>query len=166
MSGGSGSEDEHDGTFWADLQSVGQQQPRSSSAQPRRSSAEPAVKASVQEARPEAVVVHLDIDCFFAQVEERADPSLKGRPVGVQQNMEVAAVNYEARAFGLFNRISVQEALRLCPQLTLVRGDNFVNGASVDHHLYVDSPAVLTRGPSALQVCSATARQATACSAS
>jgi len=46
----------------------------------------------------------------------------------VQQNMEVAAVNYEARAHGLFNRISVLEALRLCPALVLVRGDNAVDG--------------------------------------
>jgi DNA polymerase iota len=78
------------------------------------------------------VVVHLDVDCFFAQVEERLDTSLKGKPMGVQQNMEVAAVNYEARAFGLFNRISVQEARRLCPHLVLVRGDNGVNGKSAN----------------------------------
>jgi DNA polymerase-4 len=45
----------------------------------------------------------------------------------VQQNMEIAAVNYEARAFGLYNRISVAEGVRLCPQLVLVRGDNGVN---------------------------------------
>ena len=49
--------------------------------------------------------------------------------MGVQQHMEVAAVNYEARSFGLFNRISVQEALKLCPHLVLIRGDNGVNGA-------------------------------------
>jgi nucleotidyltransferase/DNA polymerase involved in DNA repair len=53
--------------------------------------------------------------------------SLRGLPLGVQQNMEIAAVNYEARAFGLYNRISVQEGVRLCPQLVLVRGDNGVN---------------------------------------
>jgi DNA polymerase-4 len=41
---------------------------------------------------------------------------------------QVAAVNYEARAYGLFNRISVEEALRRCPALVLVRGDNAVNG--------------------------------------
>ena len=71
-----------------------------------------------------AVVIHCDIDYFFAQVEEIANPDLKHRPMGVQQNMEVAAVNYEARAFGLFNRIMVKDALRLCPDLVLVRGDN------------------------------------------
>lgn len=41
---------------------------------------------------------------------------------------QVAAVNYEARAYGLFNRISVEEALRRCAGLVLVRGDNAVNG--------------------------------------
>jgi len=60
------------------------------------------------------------------QVEE-VRLSLRGRPLGVQQNMEIAAVNYEARAFGLHNRISVAEGVRLCPQLVLVRGDNGVN---------------------------------------
>ena len=68
------------------------------------------------------VVVHIDIDYFFAQVEERERPELKKQPFGVQQNMEVAAVNYLARGFGLYNRISVKEALRRCPDLVLVRG--------------------------------------------
>ena len=54
------------------------------------------------------MIAHLDVDCFFAQVEE-VRLSLRGRPLGVQQNMEIAAVNYEARAFGLYNRISVAE---------------------------------------------------------
>ena len=73
------------------------------------------------------MIAHLDVDCFFAQVEELR-LGVRGQPLGVQQNMEVAAVNYEARAFGLYNRISVAEALRRCPQLVLVRGDNGVNG--------------------------------------
>ena len=72
------------------------------------------------------MIAHLDVDCFFAQVEE-VRLSLRGRPLGVQQNMEIAAVNYEARAFGLYNRISVAEGKRLCPDLVLVRGDNGVN---------------------------------------
>ncbi len=76
----------------------------------------------------ESVFIHIDVDYFFAQVEEIRDSRLVGRPVGVQQNMEVASVNYEARAFGLFNRISVQEARRLCPEIVLVRGDNDVDG--------------------------------------
>jgi hypothetical protein len=72
------------------------------------------------------MIAHLDVDCFFAQVEE-VRLSVRGRPLGVQQNMEIAAVNYEARAFGLYNRISVAEGKRLCPDLVLVRGDNGVN---------------------------------------
>ena len=72
------------------------------------------------------MIAHLDVDCFFAQVEE-VRLSLRGRPLGVQQNMEIAAVNYEARAHGLYNRISVEEGLRKCPDLMLVRGDNGIN---------------------------------------
>ena len=75
-----------------------------------------------------AVVVHFDLDYFFAQVEEVREPGLAERPVGVQQHMEVASVNYVARTFGLYNRISVADARRLCPTLVLVRGDNEVNG--------------------------------------
>ena len=73
-----------------------------------------------------AMIAHLDVDCFFAQVEE-VRLCVSGRPLGVQQNMEIAAVNYEAREFGLFNRISVEEGLRKCPDLILVRGDNGIN---------------------------------------
>ena len=73
------------------------------------------------------MIAHLDVDCFFAQVEE-VRLSLRGRPLGVQQNAEIAAVNYEARAFGLYNRISVTEGLRRCANLVLVRGDNGING--------------------------------------
>ncbi len=72
------------------------------------------------------MIAHLDVDCFFAQVEE-VRLSLRGRPLGVQQNMEIAAVNYEARAFGLYNRISVAEGLRRCPDIVLIRGDNAIN---------------------------------------
>ena len=73
------------------------------------------------------LIAHIDVDAFFAQVEE-VRLNVRGKPLGVQQNMEVAAVNYEARAFGLYNRISVADAKKLCPQLVLVRGDNGVNG--------------------------------------
>ena len=73
------------------------------------------------------VFVHLDVDYFFAQVEEVREPQLSTVPFGVQQHMEVACVNYKAREHGLFNRISVAEARRLCPALVLVRGDNDIN---------------------------------------
>jgi nucleotidyltransferase/DNA polymerase involved in DNA repair len=72
------------------------------------------------------MIAHLDVDCFFAQVEE-VRLSIRGKPLGVQQNMEIAAVNYEAREHGLYNRISLAEGLRRCPSLVLVRGDNEVN---------------------------------------
>ena len=72
------------------------------------------------------MIAHLDVDYFFAQVEE-VRLSLRGQPLGVQQNMELAAVNYEARVQGLYNRISVADAKRRCPNLILVRGDNGVN---------------------------------------
>ena len=72
-------------------------------------------------------IVHIDVDYFFAQVEEVRDPRLADMPFGVQQNMEVASVNYIAREHGLYNRISVADARRRCPELVLVRGDNGIN---------------------------------------
>ena len=70
--------------------------------------------------------VHFDVDYFFAQVEEVRDPSREA-PLGVRQHMEVASVNRQSQQFGLYNRISVAEAKRLCPTLVLVRGDNELN---------------------------------------
>ena len=77
--------------------------------------------------------------------------SLRGRPVGVQQNMEVAAVNYEAREFGLYNRISVAQALRLCPHLVLVRGDNGIN--AMQRYRHVSLPCTLAHPLFALIRC-------------
>lgn len=71
--------------------------------------------------------VHLDIDYFFAQVEELR-LGIKDKPIGVQQHMEIASVNYVARSYGLYNRISVAKAISLCPKIVLVRGDVEVNG--------------------------------------
>lgn len=81
----------------------------------------------MQQMEPPGAVLHLDINYFFAQVEELR-LGVVGRPLGVQQNMEVACVNYAARARGLYNRISVEAARKRCPELMLVRGDNGVNG--------------------------------------
>jgi DNA polymerase-4 len=72
-------------------------------------------------------IVHLDMDAFYASVESRDDPKLRGRPLAVGGSPEgrgvVAAASYEARAFGVRSAMPMARALRLCPELVIVRPD-------------------------------------------
>ncbi|WP_092202538.1 DNA polymerase IV [Blastococcus tunisiensis] len=78
--------------------------------------------------RREASVLHLDLDAFFAAVEQRDKPSLRGRPVvvgGVGGRGVVATASYEARAFGARSAMSTAEARRRCPSGTAFLGGRF-----------------------------------------
>ncbi len=72
-------------------------------------------------------IIHCDCDCFYAAVEMRDDPSLRGRPVAVGGRAEtrgvIATCNYEARAFGVHSAMPTARALQLCPQLVLLAPD-------------------------------------------
>ncbi len=117
-------------------------------------------------------IVHVDVDAFFASVEQVLDPRLRGRPVLVGRGV-VASASYEAKARGVRTAMSFRQALRLCPDAVVVAGayehyadygarvrrilENFtpsVESASLDdfyldftgaERLYPDWPAVLRR---------------------
>lgn len=72
-------------------------------------------------------IIHIDMDAFFASVEQRDHPELRGLPVAVGSSEErgvVAAASYEARRFGVHSAMSSAMARRLCPGLIFVDGSH------------------------------------------
>ena len=73
------------------------------------------------------VVIHLDQNAFFASVEQQANPELRGKPIAVigsHGRTVITTASYEARKFGVKTGMAKWEALKACPQLIFVVGDN------------------------------------------
>src|SRR3954470_18399253 len=72
-------------------------------------------------------IIHIDMDAFYASVEQRDAPELRGKPLAVGGRPDrrgvVAAASYEARAFGVYSAMSMAKAVRLCPSLVIVPPD-------------------------------------------
>ena len=70
------------------------------------------------------MILHIDMDAFYASIEERENPSLVGQPVIVGGTVEsrgvVAAANYEARKFGVHSAMAAGQAKRLCPHAVVI----------------------------------------------
>ncbi len=84
-------------------------------------------------------ILHVDMDAFYASVEQRDDAGLRGRPVAVGGRPEsrgvVCAASYEARKFGVRSALPMARAVRLCPELVIVRPD-FSKYAAVSRQVF------------------------------
>ena len=74
----------------------------------------------VSDVRSTATILHADLDSFYASVEQRDDPSLRGKPVVVGGGVVLAA-SYEAKAFGVSTGTPVYEARKNCPDIVLIQ---------------------------------------------
>ncbi|KAI5632920.1 impB/mucB/samB family domain-containing protein [Phthorimaea operculella] len=81
-------------------------------------------------------IIHIDIDCFYAQVEMVRAPELRDAPLGVQQKNIVVTSNYEARKHGVQKCMLVTEALKLCPNLKLVNGEDLHNYRAASNKIF------------------------------
>ncbi len=89
-------------------------------------------------------IIHIDADCFYASVEMRDDPSLRGRPIAVGGSSDhrgvISTCNYEARRFGIHSAMPSSTAKRLCPDILLLphRMDVYKEVSQKMHHIFYD----------------------------
>lgn len=84
-------------------------------------------------------IIHVDMDAFYAAIEQRDDPSLRGKPVVVGGSPErrgvVCTASYEARKFGVRSAMAMRTAVKLCPNAAIRRPD-FTRYTAVSRALY------------------------------
>lgn len=94
-----------------------------------------------EEIKPDRRIIHIDMDAFFASVEQRDNPDLRGRPVAVGRSKArgvVAAASYEARKFGVRSAMPSLRAAQLCPDLVFVpsRMDRYREVSGQIHEIF------------------------------
>ena len=93
-------------------------------------------------------IIHIDMDAFYASVEQRDHPELKGKPIAVGHAEErgvVAAASYEARKYGVRSAMSSRKAKRICPDLIFVPGrmDVYKSVSQQIHEIFHDYTDVI-----------------------
>ena len=94
-------------------------------------------------------IIHCDCDCFYASIETRDNPALKGLPVAVggspQHRGVVATCNYEARKFGVHSAMPMATALRQCPDLIVIfpRMEKYREASRAVHAIFQDYTAII-----------------------
>ncbi|KAM8886071.1 DNA polymerase iota isoform 2-T2 [Spinachia spinachia] len=81
------------------------------------------------------VILHFDLDCFYAQVEMLRNPALRDVPLGIQQKYIIVTCNYVARGHGVTKLMSVTDAKQKCPQLVLVKGEDLTHYRDISYKL-------------------------------
>ncbi|KAI8808330.1 hypothetical protein BJ742DRAFT_853689 [Cladochytrium replicatum] len=84
--------------------------------------------------KKQRVILHVDLDCFYAQVEHRRLDIPHSEPLCVQQWQSLIAVNYAARARGVRRFHTAEEAKKICPEVRLVHVATFVEGEMVPRY--------------------------------
>ncbi|KAK3304289.1 uncharacterized protein B0T15DRAFT_536021 [Chaetomium strumarium] len=86
--------------------------------------------------RDDRVILHFDLDCFYAQCVENQQPSLRTVPLGIKQKGILATCNYVARRHGVKKLMPIAEAKRICPDLVLADGEDLSPFRDVSKRLY------------------------------
>ena len=94
----------------------------------------------------ERAILHADADSFYASVEQRDDPSLRGRPVLVGPGIVLAA-SYEAKTRGVYTPMPVARARRLCPDAVVVsaRMSAYCEASKALYVVFLDTPGLVAR---------------------
>ncbi|KAI5303815.1 hypothetical protein KEM56_007165 [Ascosphaera pollenicola] len=82
------------------------------------------------------IIIHFDYDCFYASVFEKEDPSLKSKPLAVQQKQIAVTCNYEARRRGLHKLQLIRDVKRVCPDVVIVSGEDLTRFRDVSKTLF------------------------------
>ncbi|EXJ89459.1 hypothetical protein A1O3_02526 [Capronia epimyces CBS 606.96] len=82
------------------------------------------------------IVLHFDLDCFYASVVENENPALKSVPLAIQQKQIVVTCNYEARRRGLRKLQLISEAKRICPEAVIVLGEDLTRFRDASKDIY------------------------------